>query len=134
VIGLDTNVLLRLFDSTDPMQSAQSHALVRTQGVGGCYLNAIVLSEFAWTLARSYNESREVVAAHLASLLAAPEFVVGHSEEASRALGRYLSGRADFPDYFLAEINKTAGCPYTSTFDVDALKSGDPFSAVPASQ
>lgn len=85
----------------DPMQSAQSHALVRTQGVGGCYLNAIVLSEFAWTLARSYKELREVIAAHLASLLAAPEFVVGHSEEASRALGRYLSGRADFPDYFL---------------------------------
>jgi predicted nucleic-acid-binding protein len=99
---------------------------------GGCYLNAIVLSEFAWTLARGYKESREVIAAHLASLLAAPEFVVGHSEEASRALGRYLSGRADFPDYFLAEINKTAGCPYTSTFDVDALKSGDPFSGVPA--
>ena len=132
LIGLDTNVLLRLFDSTDPMQSAQSHALVRTQGVGGCCLNAIVLSEFAWTLARSYmargDRSAPGVTARSARICGRP---LGGSVPGARS---DLSGRADFPDYFLAEINKAAGCPYTSTFDVDALKSGDPFSAVPALQ
>ena len=66
MIGLDTNVLLRLFDSTIRCKARSRTHLVRTQGGAAAIVNAIVLSEFAWTLARSYKESREVIAAHLA--------------------------------------------------------------------
>lgn len=133
MIGLDTNVLLRMFDENDPEQREQAHALVRAQGLGGCYLNPIVLSEFAWTLARSYKRQRGEIVQRLSWLFEAPEFVVAYADEAARALNRYLQGRADFADYFLAEINETAGCSRTATFDVDALRSRDLFVEVAAS-
>ena len=60
-----------------------------------------------------------------------PEFVVASLDEAARAVQRFRDGPADFADYFLAEINTTAGCAVTATFDRDALKSGEPFAAVP---
>ena len=94
-------------------------------------MNAIVLSEFAWTLTRIYKLSRDDVAARIALILEAPEFVVASLDEAARAVHRFRSGPADFADYFLAEINNSAGCTATATFDSDAIKSGEPFKSVP---
>jgi predicted nucleic-acid-binding protein len=131
MIGLDTNVLLRLGDDNEPGQRDRARALVGSQGASGCFVNAIVLSEFAWTLTRIYKLSRADVAARLALILEAPEFVVASLAEASRAVQRFRSGPADFADYFLAEINTSAGCATTATFDRDAIKSGKPFAAVP---
>jgi predicted nucleic-acid-binding protein len=133
MIGLDTNVLLRLGDGQEPDQRDRARALVGSQGASGCFVNAIVLSEFAWTLTRVYKLSRADVAARIAIILEAPEFVVASLAEASRAIQRFRGGPADFADYFLAEINASAGCATTATFDRDALKSGEPFSTVPIS-
>jgi len=131
MIGLDTNVLLRLGDDLEPDQRDRARALIGSQGASGCFVNAIVLSEFAWTLTRVYKLSRADVAARIAIILEAPEFVVASLAEASRAVMRFRDGPADFADYFLAEINASAACAMTATFDRDALKSGEPFVAVP---
>jgi predicted nucleic-acid-binding protein len=131
MIGLDTNVLLRLGDDDEPIQRDRARALVRSQGANGCFVNATVLAEFAWTLMRSYKLSRGDAAARIAVILESPEFVVASLDEASRALQRFREGSADFADCFLAEINTSAGCAMTATFDTDALKSGEPFAAVP---
>lgn len=131
MIGVDTNVLLRLADDEEPGQRDRAQSLVRSQGESGCFVNAIVLAEFAWTLTRSYKLSRNEAAARIAVILESPEFVVASLDEAARAVERFRDGPADFADYFLAEINRSAGCPMTATFDRDALKSGEPFAAVP---
>jgi predicted nucleic-acid-binding protein len=130
MIGLDTNVLLRLGDEREPGQRARAIALMRTLGAAGAFVNPIVLAEFAWTLARTYKLSRDEIVDRIEILLEAPEFVIAHDEEAERALTRFRGGPADFADYFLAEINRSAGCDATATFDGDALKSGDMFTAV----
>ncbi len=131
MIGLDTNILLRLGDDDDKAQRDRARALVRAQGEGGCYVNEIVLAELAWTLTRFYKLSRDEVARRLALILESSEFVIGGFAEAQRAVDRFRAGPADFADYFLAELNATAGCATTATFDRDALKSGEPFSSVP---
>jgi predicted nucleic-acid-binding protein len=131
MIGLDTNVLLRLGDDREPDQRDRARALVGSQGASGCFVNPIVLSEFAWTLTRIYKLPRADVAARIALILEAPEFVVASLDEASRAVHRFRRGPADFADYFLAEINTSAGCATTATFDRDAIKSGEPFKPVP---
>jgi predicted nucleic-acid-binding protein len=131
MIGVDTNVLLRLGDDDEPLQRDRAQALVRSQGANGCFVNAIVLAEFAWTLTRSYKLSRGDTAARIAVILESPEFVVASLDEASRAVQRFRVGPADFADYFLSEINTSAGCATTVTFDSAALKSGEPFAAVP---
>ena len=131
MIGLDTNVLLRLGDDEEPAQRERARELVRSQGASGSFVNAIVLAEFAWTLTRSYRLSRADVAARISVILESPEFVVANLDDASRAVQRFRDGGADFADYFLAEINASSGCTMTATFDRDALKSGEPFTAVP---
>ncbi len=132
MIGLDINVVLRLIDSSDPKQQARADALVRAQSLDGCFVNSVVLCEIAWTLARSYKRPRAEIAERLETLLEAPEFIIASPDEAARALTRYRKGSADFADYFLGEINRSAGCAITATFDEAALKASDLFSAVPA--
>jgi predicted nucleic-acid-binding protein len=131
MIGLDTNVLIRLGDDQEPGQRDRARALVESQGASACFVNAIVLAEFAWTLTRVYKLPRGDVAARIDVVLESPEFVVARLDEAMRAVERFRKGPADFADYFLAEINSSAGCAATATFDRDALKSGDPFRSVP---
>ena len=131
MIGLDTNVLLRLGDDKEPVQKAQAIALIRSSGAAGSYVNPIALTEFAWTLARTYKLSRREVADRIAIVLEAAEFVVAHAEQAELALGRYRAGPADFADYFLGEINRSEGCDATASFDGDALKCADLFVPVP---
>jgi predicted nucleic-acid-binding protein len=132
MIGLDTNVVLRLFDASDLKQSAAVERLLTMPDAEGNFLlNPIVLSEFAWTLQRSYKKPRTVIADHLDRLLQSPEFVIPFLDEALDAVRRYRDGRANFADYFLAAINRSLGCDTTLTFDEDAAE-GDLFSLMKA--
>ena len=55
---------------------------------------------------------------------------VSFRHAAQDALAAYRSGKADFPDYFLAEINLELRCASTATFDQAALDHSA-FSPVP---
>jgi predicted nucleic-acid-binding protein len=124
VIGLDTNVVLRLVDQRDAAQTAAARRLVAESiGEGGCVLNPIVLAEFAWTLERQFRFERASVAQHLEGFLGAAEFVVPFAEQARAALTQFRAGPANFADYFLAEINRSLGCETTYTFDRAAAES-----------
>jgi len=131
MIGVDTNVLLRLSDEQSPEQRQRARRFVEANS-GRLFINEVVLVEYAWTLARTFRKPRGEVAERVEILLESSEFVVSRTAEAERALERYRKGRADFPDYFLAEINQSEGCSATASFDGDAIKSEDLFIAIPA--
>lgn len=129
MIGLDTNVLLR----------KRAGATSAGGRIGPRLRRARLLRQSDRPEradldagARTYKQSRDDIADRLELILEAPEFVVANLDEAERALHRYRQGAADFADYFLAEINRSAGCFTTATFDTEARKSGDLFSVVPA--
>jgi predicted nucleic-acid-binding protein len=123
VIGVDTNIVLRLFDRSDPDQSrAVESLLTDPENADGCLVNPIVLAEFAWTLSRTYRLTRQTIADHLERILEAPEFIVPFLDEASTAVRRYRNGTADFADYFFSEINRSLGCETTLTFDREAAR------------
>ncbi len=126
MIGVDTNVLLRLSDDESPDQRALARAFVKANA-GRLFINEIVIAEFVWTLVRTFKTPRGEVAQRVAILLESDEFVVARASQVETALERYRNGRADFADYFLAEINRSHGCSATASFDGDALNSGDPF-------
>ncbi|HLJ72025.1 MAG TPA: type II toxin-antitoxin system VapC family toxin [Roseiarcus sp.] len=131
MIGLDTNVLLRVFIEDDPAQSERARRLVRrATAEGRVLINSIVLSEFAWTLARTFKLGRLEIARLLAELLSADDLEFERREAAKAALDAYRAGEADFPDYYLAEVNAGLGCASTATFDRAALKHSR-FSSVP---
>ena len=61
--GIDTNIVLRIFDRTDAKQSSAVEKLIAEAASSkDLLLNPIVLSELAWTLKRSYKKSRSVIA------------------------------------------------------------------------
>jgi predicted nucleic-acid-binding protein len=121
VRGVDTNIVLRIFDRTDTRQSSAVEKLIAEAASSkDLLLNPIVLAELAWTLKRSYKKSRSVIADHLDLLLQSPEFVVPFGVEVVDAVRRYREGSADFADYLLAAINRASGCRSTLTFDHEA--------------
>jgi predicted nucleic-acid-binding protein len=133
VIGLDTNIILRLFDFTDAKQSAAVERLFESAEADGTFLlSPIVLSEFAWTLQRTYQKPCGVIADHIERLLQSPECIVPFLHEAVDAVRRYRQGTASFADYFLASINRSLRCGTTLTFDQDAVERRELFSLLKA--
>ena len=55
--GIDTNVLLRTVDLTDPAQTAAVEHLLDQAADEPLFVNHIVLCEFAWTLERLFKRS-----------------------------------------------------------------------------
>jgi predicted nucleic-acid-binding protein len=122
MIGLDTNVLLRLFESDeDPEQTVAARRLVRERAP--VFLSPIVLAEFAWTLRKTFKMDRSGIHARLVGLVEAPEFAVLFPEATRRAVEQYAAGPADFSDYLIGEMNLECGCEYSVTFDQDASRS-----------
>jgi predicted nucleic-acid-binding protein len=131
MIGVDTNVLLRLFIDDDPAQCERARRFVETASADApCLVNPIVLAEFTWTLVRTYKKKRSEVAHVIEGILTMDDLEIPYRRAAEGALAAYRTGKADFPDYFLAEINAELGCALTATFDVAALDSSA-FSPVP---
>ena len=91
----------------------------------------MVLAEFAWTLARNFKIKRREVARLIEEVLSVDdlEFLIRQRRGGARSTA-YRGGKADFPDYLLAEINLELGCASTATFDRAALDS-PAFSSVP---
>jgi predicted nucleic-acid-binding protein len=130
MIGLDTNVLLRLFVEDDPEQCERARRFVEAVTTDdACVVNPIVLAEFAWALARNFKKKRPEVAHLIGEVLSADDLDIPYRHAAEGALSAYRSGKADFPDYFLAEINAELGCASTATFD--AALDSPAFSPVP---
>ena len=131
MIGLDTNVLLRLFIEDDPAQSDRARNFVDAATADEpCVVNPVVLAEFAWTLARNFKKKRHEVARLIEGVLSMDDLEVSFRHAAQDALAAYRKGKADFPDYFLAEINLELGCASTATFARAALDHSA-FSSVP---
>jgi predicted nucleic-acid-binding protein len=131
MIGLDTNVLLRLFLKDDLEQCERARRFVDTATMDKpCLVNPIVLAEFGWTIERKMKRRRAEVARLIEEVLSADDLDIPHRDAARSAAIAYRSGKADFPDYFLAAINAELGCASTATFDKAALDSSA-FSPVP---
>ncbi len=131
MIGLDTNVLLRLFIDDDPAQCERVRRFVETATADEpCLVNSAVLGEFAWVLATKMKRKRAEVAHLVDEVLSADDLEIPHRRAARAAVLAYRNGKADFPDYFIAEINTQLGCASTATFDIAALDSPS-FSPVP---
>lgn len=129
MIGLDTNVLLRIVLADDARQQRRSLDLLESLDEP-IVINSIVLAEATWTLEKKRKAPRERIASFIADVLDTSAFEVTCPDAARRALGSYRQGRADYADYLIAEINAQYGCRTTYSFD-RAARGGTGFSPVP---
>lgn len=123
MIGLDTNVLVRLVVRDDAAQTRQVDALV--QGFSAArpgYVSVLVLTELHWVLRSRFALSRSVILEVFAALLALADLRVERRELVQKAISIAQSTRADFSDVLIALQNAEAGCAHTATFDRNAAK------------
>lgn len=122
MIGLDTNILLRLVLQDDAEQSAKvSRFLQRLEADGPAYINCISLMEFAWFLRRRLQIQRSEVAAAIGDLLESQDLVIEDEHLVEEALSLMHDNPVEFADCFIALRNRSAGCDKTMTFDKKAV-------------
>ena len=119
MIGIDTNVVLRLLTGDDAPQAAAVQRLLAPLDAEpeSVLINDIVLVETLWTLRRLYGFDRTGQAEVMGHLLSALTFRFEDREVLSLALKMFNEASADFSDCLIAAKNTRLGCESTATFD-----------------
>ena len=126
MIGLDTNVLVRILAADDPAQTPraarflQAHCSPEEPG----FVNCIVLVELMWVLQNAYGYGRAEIVLAVESLLANGSLAIELREQVSAALATYRKTSCDLVDALIGEINLLRGCDATATFDHRAARLG----------
>lgn len=123
MIGMDTNILLRVILEDDAAQSRQVRVfLEKRTALDPGYVSLITLCEFAWVLTRFYRLSRAAVADALDALLHMENIEVESAEVVQQAVASFRATQAGFSDCCIAAFGANAGSEYTFTFDKAAAK------------
>jgi predicted nucleic-acid-binding protein len=124
MIGLDTNVLARLFIEDDPVQarSARSFVAERCSKMDPAFVDRVALCELVWVLMYSHGYGRADVAGIIRRLLDSEEIMLEDADAVAEAVGIFSSRGVDFADALIGAVNAARGCKATATFDRKAAK------------
>ena len=122
MIGIDTNVLVRILVADDAEQTATACCLLEEAEAEGAavFVPVVVVVETAWVLRSVYRLDRREISAALAAVMASDQIEVESSDVVFRALHAYESGRADLADHVAREATLAAGGQALVTFDAAA--------------
>jgi predicted nucleic-acid-binding protein len=116
MIGVDTNVLVRLLTGDDPDQAGRAANLFARESI---FIPKTVLLETEWVLRYSYELPPQVVLTAFRNVLGLPQVMAEDSGALVEALARYEDGM-DFADALhLASARKADGF---ATFDTRLKK------------
>jgi predicted nucleic-acid-binding protein len=129
MIGLDTNVLVRLLAQDHPEQTRKAQALIREQctEAAPAFVNLIVLAETVWVLERSFRYRIPEICHALERLLQIREIEVQTPDGVWAGLSAYREKGAGFPDVLIDAVNRLEGCKSTVSFDKKAVARLDGF-------
>lgn len=124
MIGIDTNVLLRLLVRDDDAQvrAAERYIATHCSPDDPGFVSLVVLVETAWALRRLYLYDRSQIATALRALLNVAELEIESAAEVRSALTDFATSTAGLVDCLVARTNIAAGCDHTVTFDRKAAK------------
>lgn len=124
MIGLDTNVLVRLFVDDDPIQFRQAREFVasRCNPDRPAFVDRVASCEMVWVLSAVYGFGRAEIAGVVRKLLVSVDTVLEDVDEVQAALQAFQAGSADFADALMGEVNRVRGCEATATFDRKAAR------------
>jgi predicted nucleic-acid-binding protein len=118
VVGLDTNVLVRVLVGDDPEQTRKAErAFLRHAQGDGLFVSLVVLAEIAWVLSTGYDLGRTEIHNLLTRLVRTRGVKTEDFELVEEALDAYETGRADFPDYLILAKARSRGAARLLTFD-----------------
>lgn len=123
MIGIDTNVLVRLVAPDDERQNGIARAFFAERTASDpAFVSSIVLAETVWLLRRRLGYSKDVVEGLVRSLLASDDFLLEHSDELVALLDKPASARSQLADHLIAWSAERMGCMRTVTFDRRAAR------------
>ena len=121
MIGIDTNILLRIFETQDdPAQSSRARQAIEDHAP--VFLHDVVLAEFVWTCRSTFKQRRDAIHRRLQAIAQSPEFVVARPEVFARAVEAYGARQSDFADWLVGLSNLESGLEFTLTFDRRAAR------------
>ena len=124
MIGIDTNIIVRLLTRDDPKQFDAAVSLVKSSSADApLFVNPMVVLEVVWVLERVYKVDRIVARTQMAGLLDTVEFKVPEALHMENWARWFTSQHADFSDVVISELNRANGCEKTMTFDRKAASS-----------
>jgi predicted nucleic-acid-binding protein len=123
MIGLDTNVIVRYIAQDDIKQSALATNLINslTKDSPG-FITLVSVVELVWVMQSCYQSTKQEVVKILETLTATRELMIENSETLIKAIRVFSNSKADFSDCLIERSANKAGCEYSVTFDVDAMK------------
>ena len=119
MIGIDTNILLRLWLNDAPAQNKRIDALLAEHGntPGSLLVTDVVLAEALWTLRSAYQQDKAAQALAVHSLLDETAFAFEDRDAVSLALDLFERNACGFSDCLVAAKHRRLGCSFTATFD-----------------
>lgn len=124
MIGLDTNVLARLFVEDDITQARQAREFVaaRCTRQSPGFVDRVALCELVWVLSSVHDYRRTEIAPIIEKLLSSQDLILEDHGAVRMALQAFTARNIDFADALIGEVNRVRGCEATATFDRKAAK------------
>jgi predicted nucleic-acid-binding protein len=124
VIGLDTNVLVRILTGDDETQSTRAKRFLsdKCSVDDPAFVSCVVLVETYWVLESVYGFKHSEINAALELIFSVQEIRIQDDALARQAWQSYSRGGADFADVLIEAISRAHGCEATVTFDRKAAK------------
>ncbi len=119
MIGIDTNILLRLWLNDAPAQNKRIDALLAEHGgtPGSLLVTDVVLAEALWTLRSAYQRDKASQVLAVRSLIDETAFAFEDRDGVAMALDMFERNACGFSDCLVAAKHRRLGCSFTATFD-----------------
>jgi predicted nucleic-acid-binding protein len=127
MIGIDTNILLRLWLNDAPAQNKRIDALLAEHGSApeSLLVTDVVLAEALWTLRSAYQQDKAAQRLAVRSLLDETAFAFEDRDAIEMALDLFERHTCGFSDCLVAAKHRRTGCEFTVTFDRSMRKLPD---------
>jgi predicted nucleic-acid-binding protein len=123
VRAVDTNILVRLLEQDDAVQTAATRAY--QQSGGPLWVSHIVLVETIWVLSSTFHRTRKEILGVLEALLGNADIHLQEEALVSLAVTAFRASKADFSDCLALATARANGHLPLATFDKNLLKLPD---------
>ena len=124
MLGIDTNVVVRLLVADDAAQTRRARGLIQQAAdrEEPVLVSLLVLIETEWVLRSRYGLARDAIVGLLRATLEARELSFEDEPAFEEALFHWKDHTCGFADCLIAAHNRQLGCRATATFDAKAAR------------
>lgn len=124
MVGIDTNILVRIFTQDNPQLTKQAQQIIDDAEPGKLLLDRIVIAELGYVLVSRYAYDKQDVCKIYTSLLAYGTFYVPDRELVELTVKLFASEKPlSFEDCWLLALKRSGKVKSIATFDTSLIKS-----------